>query len=537
MAALYLAAHPYAVLYGRSIWAQNLLIPLAVGWLLLATLATRPSPPRWAVGGAAFLTGFALQVHFAGAALLLPGAYAAIRWRWWRYPVALITGGGLAILAALPFMLAPGALADVLRAAAGPSQIDLAAWLPIPRLLFGHGWAYLLHGSVDLPLTRLTPAMVSGGLIGLLVVVLVIAALLWLAPRFPPPDAPSPPPAPDPPPGPPPSASPELPLVLLLASPLLFTRHSTPVFIHYLLMSLPAAALLIGWAAANARPAWLRGLVAVGVVILALGWTGQLTRALPYAGEVHTPNGLPEPLGTLRYAAHTTDDTRPVLYFTHGDDPTTQGEPAIFRALWWQRGDAARVLDGRHLLILPDTPATLMFTERAFQAWEEADQAKLLADVIPVPRRAGIAPFERAPYDGEAAPAGFTRLDEPIRFANGAVLRGWRAYQVGPRTRVSTLWAAPGPLDDNLHQFHHLRTAATRTGEPLAVSDVPVRAHTWRAGDTVIVMADFFDLDPQTTYTLEIGQYTLPSLTRIPHTDGGDRVRLGALQPGTIPAR
>jgi hypothetical protein len=266
--------------------------------------------------------------------------------------------------------------------------------------------------------------------------------------------------------------------------------------------------------------------------VLAFAWAGSLSRSLAYAGANHTPNGLPEPLHTLRHVAYSTDEARPVLFFTHGDDPLTQGEPSIFRALWWERGDDARIVDGRSVLILPDAPATLLFTEQAFQAWEEARESDLLTNAEPIPRRAGIAPFERVPYDGVTAPAGFTLLDAPVPFANGATLRGWRVYTIGPRTRVSTLWDAPGPLDPATQQFHHLRLAGQPDDAPPAlVSDVSVRGHTWRAGDTVIVMGDFFDLDPAQSYTIEIGHYTLPDLTRVPTTTGQDRVRLGAFKP------
>src|SRR5690606_33742501 len=41
LAALFLAASPYGVLYGRSIWAQNLLAPMAAAWGLLAYVAIR----------------------------------------------------------------------------------------------------------------------------------------------------------------------------------------------------------------------------------------------------------------------------------------------------------------------------------------------------------------------------------------------------------------------------------------------------------------------------------------------------------------
>jgi hypothetical protein len=531
VAGVVLAAHPFAVLYGRSIWAQNLLIPLAVVWTVAAHHVATTARRRWALGIAAFLSGFGLQVHFAGAALALAGAYAFFRWRWWRDPLPVLMGGGLAVLCALPFALTPGTVAGLLNAAGGDPTVDLAAWHNLTRLLASHDWAYLTHGDTDLPLTRLTRGTLNAGLGVLLGMGIVLAgafgAAAWLRlpdtrPALSPADNAT-------------NTAPallELALVLLVAAPLTFTYHSTPVFLHYLLPSLPAGALLLGWLAADTRPRLLRNLTLAVALVLAFVWTGSLSRSLAYAGTQHTPNGLPEPLHTLRHVATSTDAKRPVLFFTHGDDPLTQGEPSIFRALWWERGGDARILDGRSLLVLPDDPATLLFTERAFQAWEEARESDLLTDAAQVPRRAGIAPFERVHYDGEALPAGFTLLDAPIPFASGAVLRGWRVYTIGPRTRVSTLWAAPGSLDATTQQFHHLRPEVTTNDTPpIFVSDVSVRGQTWREGDMVIVMADFFDLDPSTAYQLTVGHYTLPDLTRLQTADGRDAVPLGTFTP------
>ena len=531
VAAGFVAVNPFAVLYGRSVWAQNLLIPLAVAWLVAVVTAadaeTSPGRRRWAVGAAAFLTGFTVQVHFAGAALVLAGAYALIRWRWWRYPAAVLAGGGLAVICALPFILTPGAVMGVLSAAGGDSQWSVTAWTETVRLIAGYDWAYLLHGEAELPLT---PLGVNSVRIGAGVFVAVLLGLMGLfgaaavlgvdgdaddllpdvgelEPRIAP------------------AHLVEAALVVLLTPALFFTRHSNPVFIHYLLPALPAAALLLGWLAADARPRAARVTVSVLVGVLALGWVGQLGRAFPYAAETLTPNGMATPLGVLQRAAEAPDAARQVLYFTHGDDPNTQGEPAIFSALWWER--PARILDGRSVLVLPDEPAALMFTERAFQAWEELRQSELGGQMEAVPRREGAPDFQVTGYDGSTRPAGFTMLDAPVTFAHGGTLLGWRTYQVGPRTRISTLWRADGPIGETVQQFHHLRTgAALDGGEPSAVSDVSVRGHTWRAGDTVIVMADFFDVQPGTEYTLEVGHYTLPDVVRIPH-DAGEVVRLG----------
>jgi hypothetical protein len=110
----------------------------------------------------------------------------------------------------------------------------------------------------------------------------------------------------------------------------------------------------------------------------------------------------------------------------------------------------------------------------------------------------------------------------PIPFADGTTLLGWRVRRVGDRLRVSTLWHADANTAPGTYQqFHHLRDQSG--GDPLAVSDVPLSRSTWRIGDRVIVIADFFNVAPGTAnLSLDIGHYTLPDLMRIPLSDSAD---------------
>lgn len=526
VAGVYVAAHPFAALYARSVWAQNLLIPLAVLWLVAAyhSTHTQHRTQSFWIGLAAFISGFALQVHFAGAAIGLAGAYAFFRWRWWRQWAAVLIGGGLASLLMLPFFLTDGALSALVNTAGGNSTLDASALGEALRLLTAQNWSYLLHGDTELPLQRLTPDIINLGLWSLLGIVVIIGTLLWLGRRIHiPKDTPTTSDTPQA------TSNPnhllELALVVGITPILLFSYHSTPVFIHYLLPIVVTGAMMLGWMTADARPRGLRLLVMLLVTGAAILWAGVLTRSLSYTATHLTPNGMAEPLGTLRQVAHAPNTDTPLLFFAHGDDIYTQGEPSIFRALWWERDDL-RIVDGRSVLILPDAPTSLLFTEQAFQAWEEWARLDLADAVMPLPRRQGAPTFQLVDYGGDM-PNGFTLLDTPQTFAHGAVLLGWRVYQVGPRTRISTLWQANDTLTETLQQFHHLRTDDTLTGEPFMVSDVSVRGHLWRAGDTVIVMGDFFDLSPDVRYTIEVGHYTLPDVMRIGLDNGGDTVRLG----------
>lgn len=506
LAALFLAASPYGVLYGRSIWAQNLLAPLAAAWGLLAFIALRDRNNR-ALAAHVFLAGVTFQVHFAGVALALASLYLFVRFGWWRRLVPVLIGGGLAALAALPFALEllrdPELMGRFGSAVGGGAVADLTALEALARLGLALDWRFLALGDLapaepPLLLTLVLAALLLGGL-GVTVRRLFRPAsdARLLA---------------------------EIVLVWLVAGPLFFLRHSTPVFIHYLLIALPALALLAGAALDLLPRRWWRGAVVAASVAVAAVWTVQLTGSLALAGRVETPNGLGTPLSVLRNAAYGAPDDRPVIFFTHGDDPNVDGEAAIFEALWW--GRPHRIVSGDSLLILPDTPATLMATLAPFQAWEELTASSLAEGTHTFARREGALPYVAAAYDGVSEPAGFEAI-EPVRFTDGARLEGWRVRRIGPRLRISTLWRVDAaPPDAVLQQFHHLRPADAADSPDFEGSDVALSVHDWQVGDRLVVMGDFFDVPPG-DYVVDIGHYTLADLGRIPTTDGDDVIRIG----------
>jgi len=311
--------------------------------------------------------------------------------------------------------------------------------------------------------------------------------------------------------------------VLLLVSPFFFLRHTSPVLIHYQLIALPAIALIAG---ASVRVA--RRLMLPLVLVLAAIWVGQVVPTLTTVSTERPPNSaLSSILDESRTVAYAADP--PILLFTHGDDPALSGEVAVFETLLWDRPH--RVINGDVLLILPPQPATLIATLAPFQMWEELEAAGLALDVREYPRRTPALPFVTAAYDGVTDPQGFTLID-PVTFADGTTLEGYRVRWVGERFRVSTLWRVTGELPDaTVQQFNHLRTAETLDGEPFMGSDVPLSLHTWRLGDRVIVMADFFDVPPGEGYTLDVGHYRLADFARIPRVDGDTFVRVEVVVP------
>ncbi|MDX2162997.1 MAG: hypothetical protein SF162_16900 [bacterium] len=519
--ALFIAANPYAVFYARSIWQPNLLAPLMMAWLAAAYLAA-VTGGRSRAAGLAMLTligGVGVQLHFAGAALIPITLVVLVMVKAWKKPLPVLIGGGLALLAAVPYLFAlfntPEMLARAHEVGGNGLQFDLSAAGNALRLALGYDWGYLGGGLDD---------STARGELPLLLAVVVLAAGGWVAiarARQRDPLA-------------------ALVLIALAGSPLLFTVHTSPVLPHYQLVTLPAWGLIAGAGIGLfAGRAWKIGM-AGGLIALALIWTGQSAVTLERVSRERPVNSaLSSILRESRDAAFNAAASRaPVLFFGHGDDPLIDGEAAVFTTLLWNDPGttrAHRILNGDVLLVLPPHPAVLLATLAPIQAWEEIEAAGLAREVQTVPRRAGAEPFVSTFYGG-GDPQGYTPL-RPVAFADGTQLEGWRVRWVGNRWRVSTLWrVVSAPPNTALQQFHHLyRVGDDVNGAPFLGADVPLSVHTWRAGDRVIVMADFFDVPPGAGYTLAVGHYTLATGARVPLADalavpGRDRVLIDGVQ-------
>jgi len=545
-AALFLAASPQSVFYARNIWSQNLLPPLALLWAWAGYRAASRPARRWAITLNVFLAGTIFQVHLAGAALALGTLYLGIRYCWWRQLTSVLIGAALAILALAPYAVTvaccrPDVAAQFRTLSATPSQTDLSAFAQTIQLGIGTGWAYVATGRLDTLSQAIFPAAAMALLLplGLMALGKELFPSNKLIVR---PDSLAPMTSegetvghPNPPssamhltPRPKPDASDLAALILvwLLATPLFFLRHTTPVLPHYELAALPALALAVGAATSllrDRRGAWL---IVGAMAIIAVTWAVQIGTSLNLERRVETPDGLGTPLSITRDAAYGLPTQAPVLFFTHGDNPATDGEAAIFSVLWWNRPH--RIVNGEDVLILPPEPAYLMATLAPFQAWEELRDGGLISNLLTFPRRKGALPFVATPYDGHSDPTGFTPFSAPILLDDGLQLEGWRARRVGNRLRISTLWRVVSvPASGTYQQFHHLNTSTTLDGQPFLVSDVPLSAFNWRMGDRLIVMGDFFP-KAANHFWVDVGQYTLPDLKRAARIDGtGDSIRLG----------
>jgi len=513
VAALFIATNPYAVLYARNIWQPNLLAPLMLAWMM-TTYAAISQKRGGFIALSIFVAGIAVQIHFAGAALLAAALIVFIRFRWWKKPRPVIIGVGAVGLCALPYAyflaMTPGVFDHL--GSSGGIMIDLSAAINAVRLALGYEWAYLGAGDLDV-VSRgwITPMLVGGVLVaGLLATIRMIVRKRAGGEH---------------------EVLSQLALIALSASPILFLLHTSPVLPHYQLITLPAFALIAG-AAVNliAARAWRVGVTALMITVAAI-WTVQAIQTFDLVDDQRPPNSaLSSILRESRDAARAVMASGdPIIFYAHGDDPlVADGEVTVFETLLW--GHPHRIINGDVLLILPPEQTTLLSTLRPIQAWEALEGAGLARAVDEFPRRIGALPFVATVYDGVSEPDGFTSLD-PVTFGDGTQLYAYNTRWVGDRWRVSTLWRVVADVPNGVFQgFHHLyRSGDDMNASPFLGADVPLSLHTWRRGDRVIVMADFFGVPPDDDYTLALGHYALADGARVLTDTDADRVIIEAI--------
>ncbi len=189
-AALYATA-PWAVLFGRKIWAQNLLPATALGllWALFVVLERRRT--RW-VALIPIILCIALQLHFSAVALAAPAvivlAYRAreIDWR------ALAAGAAIAVALLAPYLAheARHGLEDIrLLVSEGrgsgegvfPGAGSLEAVRETARIVGGAGWDYVTGASAADVRELAGAGWTLGRLASAFTAVALLAAVAWFS--------------------------------------------------------------------------------------------------------------------------------------------------------------------------------------------------------------------------------------------------------------------------------------------------------------------------------------------------------------------
>lgn len=514
-ATLMFAVSPWAVIFSRKIWAQNLLPLIVVGWAFAALLAYVDRRKAFIILHLLCLA-VAIQIHLAAIALLpATVAFLIIFRRRVDWRMALL-GLALALLTALPFLVylgriwrASGGLPAVAAATGSEETIAALVSLRSGAMLTTGSDLQSLAGSLAAPyyLARLPGITVVHWLWGLL----ALAGAMWMALRW--------------------WRDRDLReneagfvVLLWTAAPLLFFALGlTPVYLHYFIALLPAPYLLAGvlfrdvvakWRRPGKATAWLGLLLSAGLQVYALVLLLNLVASTATPGAYGTP---------LRYKLAAVDAAREqlrqsgateLLVAGPGADPVRDEFAAEFQALLY--GMPVRYVNTDHEALFPAEAAVVVLA--ASEGSNPAhDLYRASAGVSTgFPLRPGEGEYTVLWLPAAAAPPPFHPLEEPALLANWVVLEGHDDLQ--QTASEEALWLLhwrPGDNPDprDYHFFAHLLDG---NGVRVAQVDAPAFSpDQWQAGDRV---ASYFllpvDGDPP-RLSIRTGMYTYPDLAPV----------------------
>lgn len=526
LAALLLAAGPWAVFYSRKVWAQNVLLPfvLIFFYLLLAWLI---DGRRWALTGALVAFTATTQIHFATLAfaplLALVIAIQIVRsirektlstlWK----PLAL--GVGFSFLLYAPYLIFDAAIGwKNARAFMGligqPAQLHLetlnyallnVSGREIHALAGAEKFQLFLSSIVDLHYwpDRIVEVLFVLGCIYLLI-------RWWRCRRdrraF---------------------ARDGVLLLWLLAPTLFYLRSQSDVFPHYLIPLYPAPYLVLGILAQDigdrgtAHRASARITAAAGLIAL-IFWQGYLSVSIYAFVETHdTPGGMGTPIRiyrevTDRVKQYTAEwNNKQIVVLCSGDDARYQECPAVWQFLLGRRLDM-RFANYDQTLVFPNATADTLILLAPGESIAEQQIPQYVQELagksISLRENTGTFRFYRAPAALMLAPStAFTGVD--TRFENGATLLGYDLLdplKAGQTVRLSLYWRIDRMPSNPPAQGYSLTVNLLGAGDVrYAQKDGPgQRVGLWRQDDTLVSWFDLpLDAGGRPPYTLRIGMY------------------------------
>lgn len=512
VAALMLAVNPWAIVFSRKIWAQNLLPAVAVAWAIAAAL-TFVDGRRPFIALHLLCLAVAVQIHPAAAGLAPATLLFLIVFRRridWRYAGL---GVMLALLTAAPFLWYLGARMSVEgglpfssgQAAEGISLQSLRLTLD---LIAGEGLRPLAGPEYrGLPVESLARWLWAG------FVAMAAGWAVWRLYR-----------RPD-------ERDANFVLICLawLLGPVsLFAWRWTPIYIHYFIVALPAACVLAGAFFASGVEGASRGKRALAwsvcIVVAATqlaSWAGILSAV----SRDPTAGGFGIPLGAKLAAADAArrlageHDAAEILLAGDGANPDQDAFPAEFRALL--HGFPVRFVDLNREAVFPVETSVVLLGSPAADELTSTRDLYLEASEMGETVQPGISPFYTvALVPGAAAPALKVVLEEPALLANFVQLVG---HDEPREVTGGVLWdvqwrTADNPDPSDFHFFNHLLDA---TGRRVAQSDAAAFAGAqWLPGD-VVISRFFLPLPAQAPqpWTMRVGMYRFPSLENVPILD------------------
>jgi hypothetical protein len=484
VAGLMYAVSPWAVLYSRKIWAQNLHTPLVLMAVLLGLYGFLEGK-RWAQVLCLPVLIFALQIHFAAFALF--PLYLWLLWTgrqriWWP---GLALSVVLAALTLAPYVAslngnATGALVSASGLSSGTPEFRRDALEMVAELATGVGMAPTLASEATASdLLRAVPAPEPLWLV-LAVPIVAGLGLVWTR-RY--------------------RGLAGL-ITLWVVLPLLFfSLDWTQVHAHYFIASIPALFLLAGvtmdWLSRNVpgQP-FTRTILLVSLVTILMTQFVWWRGVMRYVALGTAPN-FGVPLGQLMPIRDLLMNDDDVVIVTRNSRIDQHVIPAIWHTMLYSPTRCVTAIDGEVVLPQPQERFTVMV---APDGADEVIDAYALGEPISIP--VGNGDVYRIYSQATSEP-----VDTPdwqhlsARFDNGVTLTGYRADN--DKLRLS--WTTPGPQLAQYQYFVHLLDASGERVDQFDGSFMDGRY--WCIG-TPVTTEERIDVPPQAAI-LRVGMYRL----------------------------
>ncbi len=527
-ATLMFAVSPWAVIFSRKIWAQNLLPLFVLGWAAGAMLALVEKRPKF-IWLHLICLAIAVQIHLAAVALI-PATILLLLVFWrrvhWR---SLLIGLLLAVITVVPFAIYLGQSIDQISlpaAIAGESSAGITAdSFRFTAMISLGTFIHSLAGpeTFNEYLSMLPPMTLVYWIWGLL----ILAGVLWLAwqilknwqKQS--------------------SQAGLVILVWLFMPALFFLWHSTPVFLHYFIATLPAQYIAAGvafsvlpdltrhWFKAGQTAArWIK-MIAWGLLIVtAIMQLYALVTLFVFLGRTATPGAFGVPLSMKLEAAaaarnlFTANDATEILVAGSGESISLDAFPAEWDVLL--RDMPHRFVNVDRSALFPAHASVVLLDGRKISpTWTGDLYQEVAMSTKEIPLRPNEGSYYILALPKTAKPQADNQRDPPDLLANWVNLLGYDQLQ--RLDEEMGIWqvhwrTGDNPDPGNYQFFNHLMDQDDqRIGQVDEASFAPWQ---WTAGDTVI--SRFSIPWPETADTpshMRVGMYRFPSLENVPLLD------------------
>ncbi len=512
------AVSPWAIIYSRKIWAQNLLPLFVIGWAFTGLLSF--AERRWNILAVHIvLLVIAFQLHLS-AFTLVPITIFFILFCWRQIDWRKLAIGGLVSLGLLsPFLFFIlfrvqdiwGAISQIGESNSAPAFEALRF---VQHITAGSN-LHSLTGTSFREYLSLAPDLTWLYWLWSAFAVVGLSGLIWnLSSKDPnfklvaddqsasPRQAIA-------------SNIPALFIVMWIALPaILFSIGFIDIFPHYLIVAIPAVYIACAWIfrAVHQSSRFRSGKV-IFWTALTLTAGMQVWSMFTLLGFVNlrtTPGGFGTPMRMQLKAAALAKDLLTdgvgweVLVVSPGNSPEDSDTPAVYATLL--RNLPHRFVDGRNSAVWPFGPSVVIITDEELPARDVYAQWQRALQVVPLRVGEGAIEILSLPpqEDGVVIQQQGTTS---ASLDNGVRILGYNRVDGGT---WSVAWHVGVPEPEDHHLFNQL---IDTNGNVVAQDDRSVfPAHSWQSGDLVMSFFAAPSADVKSATAIRIGMYTYPEL-------------------------